>query len=142
MTPQQAEHWMKIMLRIIGSFSLTAVVFVVVPHSWMNAIHSWLGMGELPATPIIIYLTRSISAIYALLGVLMWTSSYQPARYRSLLRNFGWAIVLFGAALIAIDIQAGLPAFWTWWEGPFTIAFGCAMAYLADTMREHHADSE
>jgi hypothetical protein len=50
---------------------LTALVAVVMPYDWMNAIHQRQGLGELPHVPIIGYLTRSISALYALHGALL-----------------------------------------------------------------------
>jgi hypothetical protein len=38
--------------------------------------------------------------------------------------------VLFGLIVLAIDLHAGLPAFWTVGEGPSVAAFGIAIAIL------------
>ena len=50
---------------------LTALGAVVMPFELMNVIHQQMGLGELPHVPIVGYLTRSISALYALHGALL-----------------------------------------------------------------------
>ena len=61
------EHYFRLFLRIIGTTTLLALDAVVMPYSLMNAIHKWLGLGQLPAEPIVGYLARSTSAFYVLL---------------------------------------------------------------------------
>ena len=58
---ETAERALRVFLRLIAVTTFVAVVFVVAPYSWMNAIHSWLGMGDLPDEPIVGYLSRSSS---------------------------------------------------------------------------------
>lgn len=118
-------------LRIIGSAALLAFVAVVMPYSWMNAIHKWLGMGELPSEPIVGYLARSTSAFYALLGGLMWVVSFDLKRYRRILIYLGTAIIFFGAALFAVDLLEGMPLWWSLGEGPFNVVFGIVIFVLA-----------
>ena len=115
---------LKFILRLIGTSSLTALVFVFVPSSWMASIHADLGLGEMPDTPVVWYLARSTSAMYALLGGLFWTLSLDPRRHRSVLVYLGAAIVAFGAILLGIDWSVELPFFWRIWEGPFLILVG------------------
>jgi hypothetical protein len=128
-----AARWetvLKLFLRIVGSFSILALIFVAVPYSWMNAIHAWLGMGQLPDEPIVGYLARSTSAFYALLGGLLWVVSFDLGRHHVVLVYLGATVTLFGAALLVVDWCEGLPIFWKLWEGPFVIAFGMAMLVL------------
>ncbi len=42
------EQLLKFLLRLMGTSSLFALVFVFVPHAWMDQIHAQLGMGPLP----------------------------------------------------------------------------------------------
>ena len=56
-------------LRWVGGVSLLALVAVFMPYSWMDTIHQALGMGTLPAVPIVGYLARSLSLFYALMAV-------------------------------------------------------------------------
>ena len=65
------ERSFKLFLRVVGTVALLAVVAVVMPYSWMDAVHQRLGMGKLPPEPIVGYLARSTSAFYAMLGGLL-----------------------------------------------------------------------
>ena len=134
------EYFFKLFLRIIGSAALFAIVAVVMPYSWMNAINKWLGMGELPAEPIVGYLARSTSAFYALLGGLFWVISFDLHRHRLVLCYLGIVIVIFGAALFIIDLLEGMLLSWSFTEGPFNITFGVVvliLSYRTDVKPSH-----
>ncbi len=118
-------------LRIIGSAALFAVVAVFMPYSWMNSIHKWLGMGELPAEPIVGYLARSTSGFYALLGGLFWLTSFDLHRHRLVLCYLGIVIVIFGMALFIIDLLEGMPLYWGLTEGPVNVGFGIVILVLS-----------
>ncbi len=53
-----------IILRVIGITGLFAIPAIFLPYSWMNAIHDFMGLGELPNAPIVSYLARSLSAFF------------------------------------------------------------------------------
>ncbi len=125
------ERFLRLLLRIVGSAALLAVFAVLMPYSWMNAIHQGLGMGELPSEPIVGYLARSTSAFYALLGGLLWVLSYDLHRQRIVLCYLGVAIILFGLILCAVDFLEGLPLWWTLGEGTFNAAFGIVILVLS-----------
>ena len=125
------ERLFKLVLRIVGSAALLAIVAVVMPSSWMDAIHQWLGMGRLPAEPIVGYLARSTSAFYALLGGLLWVLSFDLHRYRPVLIYISAAIIFFGTALFAVDLLEGMPLWWSFGEGPFNTAFGVVILVLS-----------
>jgi len=130
------DYLFKMFLRIIGSVALLALVAVVMPYSWMNATHKWLGMGQLPAEPIVGYLARSTSAFYALLGGLMWVVSFDLHRYRPVLIYVGAAIIVFGVALFTVDLLEGVPLWWTVGEGPFNVVFGVVIFVLTHRLGE------
>jgi hypothetical protein len=127
---KKQNHLLRLLLRIIGTAGLFAVVAVVMPYSWMNAIHKWLGMGELPAEPIVGYLARSTSAFYALLGGLFWVVSFDLNRHRLVLCYLGIVVVIFGAVLFVVDLLEGMPLSWSLTEGPFNLAFGVVILLL------------
>jgi len=133
------ERLLKLVLRIIGSAALFALFAVVMPYSWMNAIHKWLGMGVLPAEPIVGYLARSTSAFYALLGGLMWIVSFDLKRHRRVLIYLGIAIIFFGTALFAVDLMEGMPLWWSMGEGPFNVIFGVVIFVLARRLGERES---
>ena len=130
------ERFLKVFLRIIGTVALTALGAVAMPYSWMDAIHRWLGLGTLPADPIVGYLARSTSAFYALLGGLMWVISLDLHRHRLVLCYLGAAIVLFGAALLVVDIVEGLPLHWILFEGPLNTAFGIYILVVSRQLKD------
>jgi hypothetical protein len=124
------DRVLRLFLRIVGTASLLAVVAVVMPYSYMNTIHQWLGMGQLPAEPIVGYLARSTSAFYALFGGLLWIVSTDPRRHRFVLCYLGAATVVFGVMLFAVDFLEGMPLLWRLCEGPIVVVFGAVILVL------------
>ncbi len=81
-----------IILRLIGVFGLFAIPAIFLPFSWMNAIHEYAGLGELPNAPIVSYLARSVAAFYAAASVIILFVSFDIRRYRSVVKL--WAIIV------------------------------------------------
>jgi hypothetical protein len=125
------EHFLTVFLRLVGTVAGTAAFCAVMPLGWMDAVHRALGMGALPQQPIVEYLARSTSALYALMGALFWILSLDTARYRPLLRLLGPAIIVLGLLLLWIDINAGMPRFWQLAEGPANILLGTIILVAA-----------
>lgn len=88
-------------------------------------------MGELPDSPVVWYLARSTSALYAFLGGLFWTVSFDLERHRTVLVYLGAAVACLGIALLIVDWAEGLPLVWTVWEGPFVTVVGIAIWVLS-----------
>jgi hypothetical protein len=102
----------------------------VMPYAWMNAVHEWLGLGTLADQPMVAYLTRSISALYACLGVCYWYLSRDVMRYLPLLRFSVPLTLVFAVTLIAIDIANEMPMWWTSIEGPFLLGWTLVLWWL------------
>jgi hypothetical protein len=126
----RSERILAWVLRIGGAVMLTALGAVVMPFDWMNSIHQQLGLGELPRVPIVGYLTRSISALYALFGALLIFLARDVRRYRSVVRFLAVANIVFGALMLGIDRSVGMPIGWTAQEGPSVIVFGVIFLWL------------
>ena len=86
----RADKVLVLLLRFLGVGSLLALVPVFMPFAWMAATHRWLGLGEMPAAPVVEYLARSVSAFYALVGALCLLVAADLDRYRPLVRSWGW----------------------------------------------------
>ena len=119
-----SERLLRFLLRYLGSVCLVALIAVFMPYHWMDATHRWLGLGALPAAPVVGYLARTVSLIYALLGGLLWLCSFDLPRHRLVVRYLGAAFILFGVLALGIDFVEGLPLFWKLVEGPIVIIFG------------------
>ena len=130
MKAQTAERLLVLMLRFFGATGLLATIFVLIPFSWMDAIHAKLGLGSMPPGPIVQYLARSLSAFYAIVSGVMLVASFDVARYRPILIYLSLAVVMLGCALFFIDLTAGLPLAWIALEGPPTALVGLLCLWL------------
>jgi hypothetical protein len=119
-----------IVLRIAGLFTLAAFPAMLLPADFMASSHERLGLGEFPRAAVVDYLARSIAALYGFHGVLVLLVSTDPIRYRAIVWYIAIMNITFGMMMIAIDLHAGLPAYWTALEGPPIIAFGIVIALL------------
>jgi hypothetical protein len=124
------ERFLSFLLRWVGAVSLLALVAAFMPYAWMDGIHRALGMGTLPATPIVGYLARSLSLFYALMGGLLLLCSFNPLKHRTVLYYLGAASIFIGMAMLGIDFAEGMPKFWKQLEGPYVTAFGILILVL------------
>ncbi len=138
---ERTEKALRILLQVVGVIVLTAVLAIVMPTPWMDSIHRWLGLGELPRAPIVEYLTRSLSLMYALFGALMLYMARDVRRYAPLLVFFAAVSVAAGVVLLGIDIYAGLPLDWILSEGPGAVVLSLVILVLARRVAKLPLDS-
>ena len=119
-----------ILLRVVGVVACAAIIASVMPTTWIAATHSWLGLGDFPDAPITQYLARSISGLYAIFGGLAIVISTDVLRYAPIIRFFAYVTLTFGILITGIDSIAGMPTYWTLFEGPTTIILGVVILLL------------
>jgi len=100
------------------------------PLHWMDVGHKSLGLGPMPQAPIVGYLARSASALYALHGAMVFFMSFDVERYERLIQFMALAAIIHGAVMLGIDFGEGLPAPWRYGEGPAFAATGLAVLWL------------
>ena len=83
-----------------------------------------LGLGDLANVPITRYMARSLSLVYGMHGVLLWAVTRTWERYRDAVPFLARLHIALGAALFAVDLDAGLPWWWVASEGPGLIGYG------------------
>ena len=83
MTPEARLSRLVVLLRVAGCVLLTAFLAMCLPVDWMASTHRWLGLGEFPRAPVVVYLARSVAALYGFHGVLVLLVSSDPLRYRN-----------------------------------------------------------
>jgi hypothetical protein len=125
------ERFLVLYTRTVGLVAGSAAFCALMPLRTMDAVHRALGMGPLPAGPIVEYLARTTSALYALLGALLWTVSFDVSRYRPLVRGSGYAFMALGALLAWTGARAGLPGFWQAAEGPLNALLGLLFVWAS-----------
>lgn len=126
----RGQHVLVLVLRILGTVDLLAVAAIFLPWEWMARAHTWIGLGLLPEQPIIGYLTRSASALYALHGAMILFVSTDVRRYAPLIRFLAVAALIHGVVLYLIDMIAGMPGIWIALEGPAVAATGAVVLMI------------
>jgi hypothetical protein len=117
---EQALVWF---LRLTAVLLFAAVGAVFMPYAWMNAIHEGLELGDLPDQPLVGYLARSLSALYAGVGAACWHMASDVRRYLPALRFAVPVTLAFDVTLIGVDIAVELPGWWTWIEGAVILSW-------------------
>ena len=123
-------------LRLAGTFEVLAFFAVVMPRSWMEASHSWLGMGAMPDGPLIMFMIRQASYAYGMHGVSLWLLAFDVKRYRTLIVFNGISFLIAAVVFSVIDYTAGMPSWWTIADGIGCAGFGAALLWLNYRTRE------
>ena len=139
MSPDRSERTLKLLLGVVGGCSLTAFFCVFLPYPWMNDVHQRFGMGTLPDAPIVGYLTRSLSALYAYVGGFFLIAATDVRHYRRMVEFIGGASIVFGILVLGIDLYESMPLSWTVSEGPLALGYGLVVLWLVRCMRSHAA---
>ena len=117
-------------LRALAVLDLLALLVILFPHSWMEAIHAWLGLGEMPDDIIVEYFARSGSLLYALHGATLFYVSLDVERYWRLIHFLALVSLVHGSLVLMLDLSLGLPFFWVVTEGPFLLFTGVFVLWL------------
>jgi hypothetical protein len=110
MNRQLLQSWL---LRLAGLVEILAFGAVVMPRSWMEVSHAWLGLGEMPVGTIIMFLSRRASYVYGVHGISLWILASDVVRFRPLVKLNGVSFLVAAPVYFVIDITSGTPHFWT-----------------------------
>jgi hypothetical protein len=127
MNRQRLQSWL---LRVAGSVEILAFVAVLMPRSWMEASHAWLGLGDMPQGAVLMFMIRQASYVYGMHGVLLWILASDVTRYRPLIRFTGFSFLLAAPVFLIIDHTAGMPLYWTLSDAAGCAFFGVALLWL------------
>ena len=121
-----SQRLLSCLLRLAGSVEILAFFAVVMPRPWMELSHAWLGLGEMPGGPIIMFMIRQASYTYGMHGVSLWVLASDVLRFRTLILLNGIAYLLAAPVFFLIDFTSGMPWFWT-----VADTLGCAFLGVA-----------
>ena len=107
------ERIQKLLLRLAGAFEVLAFFAVVMPRGWMEISHEWLGLGQMPHGPVLMFLIRQASYTYGMHGISLWVLAQDVKRFRPLIVLNGIAYLLAAPVFFAIDYTTGMPLWWT-----------------------------
>jgi len=119
MNRKHVQVWL---LRLAGAFEIIAFIAVVMPRSWMEMSHEWLGMGTMPDGPVVMFMIRQASYAYGMHGISLWVIASDVVRFRPLVVFNGIAFLLAAPVFFLIDYTSGVPFWWTIGD-----TFGCAL---------------
>ena len=109
---------------------MLAFVAVVMPRAWMEASHAWLGLGEMPEGPLLMFMIRQASYVYGMHGVSLWVLASDVVRFRKLILLNAISFLLATPIFYMIDITSGMPLFWTVSDTLGCAFFGAALLWL------------
>lgn len=127
MRSEKLQAWL---LRLSGAVEILAFFAVVMPRSWMEATHSWLGMGEMAQGPLIMFMIRQASYVYGMHGVSLWVLASNVRRFQPLIVLNGISFTLAGLVFFVIDYSSGMPLWWTIEDSLGCAFFGIALLWL------------
>ena len=128
MNAQRLQAWL---LRLAGAVELLAFVAVVMPRSWMEIAHAWLGLGEFPTGPITMFMIRQASYTYGMHAISLFVIASDVERYRAFVILNGISFLLAALVFFLIDETSGMPWWWTLGDTLGCAGFGIALLLLS-----------
>ena len=128
--PMNADQLQSWLLRLAGATEILAFFAVVMPRAWMETSHTWLGLGNMPEGPIIMFMIRQASYVYGMHGVSLWILASNVKRFRPIVVFNGFSFLLAGPVFFLIDYYSDMPWFWTVIDSLGCGLFGAALLWL------------
>lgn len=128
MNNQQLQAWL---LRLAGAAEILAFFAVVMPRSWMEASHAWLGLGAMPAGPVLMFMIRQASYVYGMHGISLFVLASDVEKFRPLVRLNGVSFLLAAPVFFLIDYYEGMPSWWTLMDSAGCGFFGASLLWLS-----------
>jgi hypothetical protein len=119
-----------VFLRLIGGVSLLAFAAAIMPEKWIIETAEALGFDPFPYSPLTFYLARNLSLLYGFVGAALLVVASDLPRYFPLVRYAALGTILFGLLQLIVDVQAGLPGWWTFGESLSTLVGGVLMYWI------------
>lgn len=127
MSSDRLQAWI---LRLTGLTEILAFIAVVMPRSWMEVSHQWLGLGQMPDGPILMFMIRQASYAYGMHGLSLWILAADVVRFRPIIIFNGISFLLAAPVFFLVDYTYGLPAWWIMVDSLGCGSFGAWMLLL------------
>jgi hypothetical protein len=124
---ERLQAWL---LRLVGAGEVLAFIAVVMPRSWMEASHAWLGLGEMPGGAVTMFMIRQASYTYGMHGISLWVLAADVRRFRPLIVLNGISLLLAAPVFFIIDSASRMPRWWTVADTLGCGSFGAALLWL------------
>lgn len=134
MNRQRLLVWL---LRLAGVVEILAFTAVVMPRSWMEISNAWLGLGEMPSGPLLMFMIRQASYTYGVHGLSLWLIASDVERFRPFVVFNGIAFLVAAPVFFLIDITSGMPLWWAVSDPGSCGIFGAALLLLTRKHTSH-----
>ena len=124
------ERLLSWILRLAGAVEILSFVAGAMPRSWMEVSHVWLGLGEMPVGPILMFMIRQASYAYGMHGISLWVLASDVTRFRPLVVLNGISFLLAAPVFFVIDHTSGMPLWWTLSDTAGCAFFGASLLLL------------
>lgn len=125
------------LLRLAGTIEILAFVAVIMPRAWMEGAHAWLGLGQMPVGPLLMFMIRQASYSYGMHGISLWLLTIDVDRFRLLILFNGIAYLLAAPVFFMIDYTSGVPVWWTLSDTASCLFFGIGVLWLMKHTGDH-----
>jgi hypothetical protein len=119
----------RLILRITAVISLIVLPAVLLPRLAAEKVSWFMGFGQPPMTPLLLYMMAGGSCVFVGQAVLMWVMSMDVERHQPLIRVMAWGYLICGPLFLWIDSQAGLPKWWVAMDSTGCLAAGIALMW-------------
>ena len=119
------------LLRLTGAVEILAFIAVVMPRSWMEISHVWLGLGEMPHGPLIMFMIRQASYTYGVHGLSLWLIATDADRFRPFIVFNAIAFLVAAPIFFLLDFTSGMPWWWAVSDPASCAVFGAALLFLS-----------
>jgi hypothetical protein len=133
------QRFLALVLRGFGCLDCLALLAVLLPGSVLRAASVRLGLAPLPDDPLVGYLVRTASLMYALHGATVLFVSFDVPRYWGLIRFLALLALLHGVLIVGIDVAEGMPR---WWQAVEGLCFSLTGAVVLVLQARVPADAE
>lgn len=100
----------KCLLTPVGIGCVSAIFPALMPLSWIQETHEWLGLGEFPEAPIAEYLARGMSVMCVFYGGVALVIARDVMRYLPVIRFQAIFICILAPVGLFLSLRTGLPA--------------------------------
>ena len=115
---------LKVCLLITAFSCLAAALFMILPIPTIESFFENFGIESLPDTPIFIYITRLVSATYAVIGVFLIIMALDPMKYGVMVPFAAVSTLFIGLVCGTVGVISVIPKLWFLGDALFGIILG------------------
>jgi hypothetical protein len=134
---RRPAKWLRVILIVEGLLMALAIVPAVMPLSWIEAVHQFLGLGRFPEKFLTEYLARMTSAMFAMMGALLMFLAWDVRRFAPVIKFVYFIQIPVVIAVMAVLAGRHVDIIYYWLaviDAVFAVAFAVFALILVAKM--------